>query len=66
MLSWKNRPVYEDLWKIIEDDLLTMVQAYEPALEQRRTWFSEPGAAPSDHTFATSDGKCTGTVAGYK
>jgi len=65
-LAWKNRPVYEELWKIIEDDLLGMVQAHEPKLEQRRTWFSEPGASPSAHTFATADGKCEGTVAGYK
>ena len=66
VLSRKNRPVYEDLWKIIEDDLLAMVQAHEPQLEQRRTWFSESGAAPAAHTFATADGKCEGTVAGYK
>ena len=65
-LSWKNRPVYEGLWEIIEDDLLGMVQEHEPKLEQRRTWFSEPGSAPSSHTFATADGKCEGTVAGYK
>merc|ERR1719399_410805 len=52
VLSWKNRPVYEDLWRIIEDDLLALVQAREPALEQRRTWFAEEGAAPSAHTFA--------------
>ena len=25
VLTWKNRPVYEDLWKIIEDDLLKLV-----------------------------------------
>ena len=65
-LSWKNRPVYEKLWSIIEDDLLAMVQKHEPALTQRRTWFSEPGSEPSDHSFATADGKCEGTVAGYK
>jgi len=65
-LSWKNRPVYEKLWSIIEDDLLAMVQEHEPALTQRRTWFSEPGSEPSDHSFATADGKCEGTVAGYK
>lgn len=65
-LSWKNRPVYGRLWKIIEDDLLTMVREYEPALQQRRTWYSEPGAAPAAHTFATADGKCEGTIAGYK
>jgi len=65
-LSWKNRPVYERLWQIIEDDLLAMVREHEPALEQRRTWFSEPGDAPAAHTFTTADGKCEGTVAGYK
>lgn len=43
-----------------------MVREHEPALEQRRTWFAEPGAPPSSHTFATADGKCEGTVAGYK
>ena len=66
ILTRKNRPIYEDLWQIIEDDLLAMVQAHEPKLEQRRTWFAEPGAAPAAHTFATVDGKCEGTVAGYK
>lgn len=66
ILTRKNRPIYEDLWQIIEDDLLAMVQAHEPKLEQRRTWFAEPGAAPAAHTFATADGKCEGTVAGYK
>lgn len=65
-LSWKNRPVYEGLWSIIEDDLLAMVQEHEPTLEQRRTWFSEPDTTPAAHTFATADGKCEGTVAGYK
>ena len=65
-LARKNRPVYEDLWQIIEGDLLTMVQEHEPALEQRRTWFTEPGDAPAAHTFATADGKCEGTVAAYK
>ena len=66
VLSWKNRPVYERLWQIIESDLLAMVQAHESKLTQRRTWFSEPGDAPAAHTFATADGKCEGTVAGYK
>lgn len=65
-LARKNRPVYEDLWQIIEGDLLAMVQEHEPALEQRRTWFTEPGDAPAAHTFATADGKCEGTVAAYK
>eukprot|EP00316_Scyphosphaera_apsteinii_P015950 CAMPEP_0119315654 /NCGR_PEP_ID=MMETSP1333-20130426/36701_1 /TAXON_ID=418940 /ORGANISM="Scyphosphaera apsteinii, Strain RCC1455" /LENGTH=379 /DNA_ID=CAMNT_0007321087 /DNA_START=11 /DNA_END=1150 /DNA_ORIENTATION=- len=65
-LCWKNRPVYESLWQIIEDDLLAMVKEHEPALKQCRTWFSEPGANPAAHTFATADGKCEGTVAGYK
>ena len=65
-LARKNRPVYEDLWQIIDGDLLTMVQEHEPALEQRRTWFTEPGDAPAAHTFATADGKCEGTVAAYK
>ncbi len=66
VLSWKNRPVYERLWQIIESDLLAMVQAHESKLTQRRTWFSEPGDAPAAHTFATADGKCEGTVAAYK
>jgi len=65
-LARKNRPVYEALWEIIEGDLLAMVQEHEPALEQRRTWFTEPGSAPAAHTFATEDGKCEGTVAAYK
>ena len=65
-LTWKNKPIYEELWNIIEDDLLKLVQEHEPALEQRRTWFSEPGSEPTSHTFTTADGKCEGTVAGYK
>jgi len=65
-LSWKNRPVYERLWQIIEADLLGMVQQHEPALSQRRTWFAELGAPPTAHTFTTADGKCEGTVAAYK
>ena len=35
-------------------------------MKQKRTWFSEAGAEPASHTFATADGKCQGTVAGYK
>ena len=66
ILARKNKPVYEALWKIIEDDLLQMVKEYEPTLEQRRTWFTEPGAAPAAHTFTTEDGKCEASVAGYK
>ena len=66
VLTRKNRPVYEALGKIIEDDLLAMVKEYEPTLEQRRTWFTEPGAAPATHTFTTDDGKCEASVAGYK
>ena len=57
-LTWKNKPIYEELWNIIEDDLLKLVQEHEPALEQRRTWFSEPGSEPTSHTFTTADGKC--------
>ena len=31
-LAWKNRPVYEELWKIIEDDLLglSLIHISEP------------------------------------
>ena len=63
VLTWRNRPVYDELWKIIEDDLLAAVQERVPELAPRPTWFSET-AAP--HSFETPDGMCAGTVAGYK
>jgi len=66
ILTRKNRPVYDKLWTIIEDDLLAMVKESVPELSPRRTWFSEPGSTPEPYTFATADGKCDGTVSCYK
>jgi hypothetical protein len=65
-LSWKNRPIYEELCRFIDDDLLTLVQAHVPDLEQRRTAFSAPGGAPAEHSFASVNSKCEGRIAGYK
>ena len=62
-LAKKNKPVYEELWKIINDDLLGLVQEAVPELEPSRTWFSEEKAP---YTFQTDDGTCEATVAGYK
>jgi len=62
-LSWKNLPVYNELWDIIEDDCLGLVKARVPELRPAPTWFSEE-AAP--HSFASADGMCTGEVAAYK
>jgi len=62
-LARKNRPVYEELWNIINDDCLGMVQEHVPLLEPRPTWFSDK-AEP--HTFTSDDGKCEATVAAYK
>lgn len=64
LLTWKNRPIYEKLWTVIEDDLLAMVQQRTPELAPRRTFFSDSVVGP--HSFATDDGMCDGTVAAYK
>ena len=66
LLTWKNRPVYDKLSAIIEDDLLGLVKARVPDLEQKRTAFAEPGAKPASHAFESADGKCKGHVAAYK
>ena len=63
LLTWRNKPVYDDLWDIIENDCLAVVKERVPELEMRRTWFSDE-VAP--YSFATDDGMCEGTVAGYK
>ena len=63
LLTWRNTPVYNDLWDIIENDCLAVVKERVPELEMRRTWFSDE-VAP--YSFATDDGQCEGTVAGYK
>jgi len=62
VLTWKNRPIYDQLWTVIEDDLLPMVQQRVPQLEQRPTWFVN---APSQYDFVTADGQCDGSVAAY-
>lgn len=57
ILTWKNRPIYDDLWVVIEE-CLTMIDN-RVQLEQCPTWFG-----PSPHSFGTDD--CAGTVAGYR
>jgi len=65
-LTWKNRPIFDKLWTVIEGDLLKMVQERVP-IEPRRTWFAkDKDAPPSPHSFATEDGQCEGTVSAYK
>lgn len=64
VLTWKNQPVYDELWKIIEDDCLAMCRDKEPQLVAAETWF-EP-SRPEPYSFASSDGKCDGMVAGYR
>jgi hypothetical protein len=63
ILTWKNRPIYDKLWTVIEDDLLAMVQQKVPELTPRPTWFS---SLDEPYSFSTDDGKCQGTVAAYK
>ena len=64
-LTWKNRPIFDKLWTVIEGDLLKMVRERVP-IEPRRTWFADKDAPPLPHSFATEDGQCEGTVSAYK
>lgn len=66
ILTRKNKPIFEKLWTIIEDDLLTMVQERTPTLEKKRTWFVPKGSTPEAYTFETEDGTCEGSVECYK
>ena len=61
-LCWRNAPVYDDLWEIIEDDLLGLCRERVPELAPGKTWFDD---AAGPHAFATADGACSGEVAGY-
>lgn len=63
-LTWKNQPICDKLWTIIEDDLLAMAQEKVPDLRQASTCFS-PNTTTT-HSFQTPDGTCQGSVAAYK
>jgi hypothetical protein len=66
-LTWKNRPIYDQLWAFIQDDLLNkMIKEKVPELSPRRTCFDKPGTEPKLHSFQTPDGGCDGTVSAYK
>ena len=66
ILTKKNKPIYEKLWTVIEDDCLGLVKDRTPDLEKRRTWFVPEGTPPDAFTFATDDGSCEGTVECWK
>ena len=61
-LAWKNRPIYGELWDIIESDLLAMCADRVPSLKPGKTWFDDMDAP---HVFASADGACEGEVASY-
>ena len=61
-LAWKNRPIYGELWDIIENDLLAMCADRVPSLKPGKTWFDDMDAP---HVFASADGACEGEVASY-
>jgi len=60
-LARKNKPIYDELWTIIHDDLLEACRA-RAGVEAAPTWFSTDKAP---YAFATEDGACTGEVAAY-
>jgi hypothetical protein len=66
ILAYRNRPVYEKLWTIIENDLLAMVRERVPELTSRPTWFDVSDASGSPYSFGTDDGTCDGTVSAYR
>lgn len=81
IFTWKNKPIYEKLWTIIEDDCLALIQQKIPELQPRRTWFDSAGpddgnddvvakattaSAATPHSFVSADGTCQGTVAAYR
>jgi hypothetical protein len=57
ILAYKNRPVYDGLWTIIEDDLLSMIRERVPELISHPTWFDADTSGP--YSFATDDGSWT-------
>ena len=61
LLARKNKPIYDELWTIIHDDLLAACEA-RAGVRPAPTWFSSDKAP---HAFATDDGACAGEVAAY-
>ncbi|KAJ8601874.1 hypothetical protein CTAYLR_002692 [Chrysophaeum taylorii] len=62
VLAWKNRPVYDKLWRVIEEDVLATCDE-RFGLVAAPTWFDNQ---TKPYEFSSEDGKCTGTVAAYR